>query len=76
MLKNCDYSFEKGFSQIQKKDLSIVKDLIMDTLNIKTNVSWYKRLYGHIEPRVSEMKKIESIFSDFEIKDIWGLVEK
>ena len=67
-----EFAFQKGWSQVQNKDAATVKKKIMDALGIKTRVSWYQRLYGNIEPRISEAKVIEEIFSEYEIKEVWG----
>jgi hypothetical protein len=66
------FSFQKGWSQVQNKDVRAVKEKIMSALGIKTRVSWYQRLYGNIEPRISEVQAIESIFAEYGIIEIWG----
>lgn len=66
------YSFKKGFDQVQKKDIPEVKKKIMEALKLKFRSSWKARLDGSIEPKVSEAKKIEEIFAEYGIKDVWG----
>lgn len=67
-----NFSFQKGWSQIQNKDLKAVKEEIMTALNIKARVNWYSRLNGKVEPRVSEAHAIEGIFAKYDVTDIWG----
>lgn len=66
------FSFLKGFNQVQVQHVSAVKKEIMKALKVNTRVSWYSRLYGNVEPKVSEAKSIESIFSKYGIKEVWG----
>jgi hypothetical protein len=67
------YSFQKGFNQVKLGRRQVVKDKIMNALNLKI-AAWYARLNGNVEPKVSEAKTIERIFSEERppIKDIWG----
>lgn len=67
-----EYSFKRGFAQVQQKDVQKVKERIMSALGLTTRVSWYARLNGSVEPKVSEAKAIEMVFVDFGIKDVWG----
>lgn len=70
MMEN--FSFKKGYQQIQQKDAKEVRQRIMSALNLTSRRSWGLRLNGHIEPKVSEAQIIESIFNDYDIYDIWG----
>lgn len=67
------FSFLKGYNQIPVAKVAEVKSKILQALNLKTRVSWYQRLYGNVEPRISEVKAIESIFSEYGIEDVWGI---
>ena len=49
-----------------------VKNEILAALGLKTRVSWYQRLYGNIEPRITEAKAIEAVFAKYGINDVWG----
>ncbi len=69
------FSFQKGFSQVQQKDVSEVKNKIMSALNIRTRPGWKYRLDGRIEPKVSEAAAIETIFAEYGITDVWGEYE-
>lgn len=66
------YSFLKGFSQVPLKHASTVKKEIMDVIGIKTRASWYQRLYGNVESKMSEATAIEEIFAKYGIKKVWG----
>ncbi len=67
-----EFSFKLGFSQVKRKDVQEVKNRIMNALGLRTRVSWYARLNGTVEPKVSEAKIIESVFADFGITRVWG----
>ena len=66
------FSFLKGFNQVPVKFVPAVKKEIMQAIGIKTRVSWYQRLYGNVEPKVSEAAAIESVFAKYGIKEVWG----
>ena len=67
-----DYSFELGFSQVRQKDVEEVRARIMGLLGLKTRPSWYARLSGTVEPKVSEAKAIEELFAEYGITEVWG----
>lgn len=67
-----EFSFWKGWSQVQVKDQSDVRDKIMKSLNINTRMAWCQRRLGKVEPKVSEARAIESVFSEYGIEDVWG----
>ena len=39
---------------------------------MKTRNTFYIRMRGEIEPKVSEAEAIEKIFSEYGITDVWG----
>lgn len=45
---------------------------IMAALSLQTRNTFYVRLRGKIEPKVSEAEKIEEIFRDYGITEVWG----
>jgi hypothetical protein len=67
-----EWSFQKGWGQVQNRDSKAVKAQIMRALNLKTRVGWGDRMWGRIEPRISEVAKIEEIFAEYDIQDVWG----
>ncbi len=66
------FSFQKGFNRLQKKDIKEAQKKIKEALGISSSPSWYDRLYGRVEPKISEVEKIEGIFKEYGITDIWG----
>ena len=67
-----NFSIKKGFGQLQQKDAPLVKQKIMIALNLNTRSSWWYRLNGMVEPKVSEAQAIEKIFADYGVTEIWG----
>ena len=67
-----NFSFKKGYDQVQQKDAKDVRQKIMNALNLTSRRSWGLRLQGLIEPKVTEAQAIENIFSEYGITDIWG----
>jgi len=72
LMSNKAYAFQKGFRQVKNEDLRNVKKEIMTALGLQSRTSWYQRLYGNVEPRVSEKIAIQGIFAPYGITDIWG----
>ena len=64
--------FLKGYNQVQRKDLVAVRTEIMAALGITTRGTFYARMRGKPEPKVSEAQAIEAIFHRYNITDIWG----
>jgi hypothetical protein len=67
-----NFSFKKGYQQVQQKDAKEVRQKIMTALNLTSRRSWGLRLNGIIEPKVSEAQTIETILNEYGITDIWG----
>jgi hypothetical protein len=51
-----EFSFLSGYKQIKRKDVTQVKEEIMRALSITARTNWYFRLYGKVEPKVSEVR--------------------
>lgn len=66
------YSFKRGYSQVRQIDAPIVKVKIMNALGLTSNMAWWQRLNGIVEPRISEAEAIENILAEYGITDIWG----
>jgi len=49
-----------------------VKNQIMEALGITSYHGWYHRLHGRTIPNIEEYRKIETIFAQYGITDIWG----
>ena len=66
------FSFRKAWGQVPKNKAEEVRKRIMDALGMKTRNTFYIRLRGEIEPKVSEAEAIEAIFKDYGITEVWG----
>ena len=68
------HSFEKGYSQLMKKDIRSAKQDLMDCLHIVANNTFYRRLAGDVEPKETEIVAIEKVFKKYGIdnKKVWG----
>ena len=66
------FSFTRGWSQVRRCDIANIKVDLMAALNIKNRVSFYDRLTGKVEPRISEVQSIESVFAKYGITDVCG----
>lgn len=68
------WAFRKGFESLQKRDSRKVKMEIMNRLGIKrTNtVSFYKKMNGSTELKISEAETVKEIFEKYGITDFWG----
>ncbi|MGM9763334.1 MAG: hypothetical protein ACI3ZQ_04880 [Candidatus Cryptobacteroides sp.] len=67
-----NFSFKKGWVQLRSKDQPKVRTKIINALGLKCVASFYPRLNGAYEPRVTEAKAIETIFAEYGITDVWG----
>jgi hypothetical protein len=67
-----EFSFLRGYHQVRLMDNELVKEELMQALGITSRSSWYFRLYGQVEPRISEARAIEAVFEKYGITDIWG----
>jgi len=47
----------------------------MIALDITTRQPFLDRLNGKIEPRVTEVERIEQIFAEYGITEVWGQVK-
>lgn len=67
------FAFLSGYNQVKVVDAAKVKAEILKALKLKTRVSWYQRMYGNIEPKISEYRAIERIMKKYGVtKNIWG----
>ena len=73
-----EYSFKKGFAQLSTKEASEVRAKIMSSLGLNSRASWYIRLNGNVEPKISEVNVIEAIFKEYNIAELlaWGASKK
>lgn len=66
------FSFQRGWSQVQLGDIEKCREELMTALGISTRVAFHHRLKGNVEPRVTEAKAIEDVFAKYNIVDVWG----
>ena len=66
------FSFQRGWSQVRRCDQQAVKSELLTAMNINNRVSFYERLNGMIEPRITEYEAIVQIFAKYGITDVWG----
>lgn len=66
-----NFSFKHGWLQLRRGDMPAVKTKIINALGIAEQ-SFFRRLRGDIEPKVSEAAAIERIFAEYGITDVWG----
>jgi hypothetical protein len=66
------FSFKKGFSQLTIRDVKSARKELMEALGIGTRAGFLKRLKGEVEPKASEVEKIEEVFDRYGIHDVWG----
>jgi len=69
--KRQKYSFKRGYNNLPRKHLNEVRQEITEALGL-TRESFYRRLRGEVEPKVSEAQIIEDIFNRYNITNIWG----
>lgn len=67
-----EFSFERGWSQVKIADVAKVRAKLMASLNLTTRAAFLNRKRGDVEPKVSEVKAIEAVFSEYGIKEVWG----
>ncbi len=67
-----NFSFRKGWRQLPQAKVAEAKGRILKALGLQVSTSFYYRLYGKCEPKVSEAQAIEEIFHSYGITDIWG----
>lgn len=66
------FAFKKGWEQLPQKSAAEVKNRIIKALGSQSATGFYARLNGQVEPKASEYLKIEAIFHEYGITEIWG----
>ena len=72
------YSFQNGINQVKSARKNVIRAKIMKALQLRSLAAYYARLNGVIEPKISEARAIEKIFSEEKppIRQVWGIGEK
>ena len=66
------WSFQKGLDNIRSADLMECRKKLKCTLNIQSSWGLRLRATGAIIPKADEIEKIEGIFKEYGITEIWG----
>ncbi len=66
------YAFLKGWRKVPKADANTLRGDICAALGGISISTFYSRLQGQPEPKISEAQAIESCFAAIGITDIWG----
>lgn len=61
----------KGWMQVQQGQVKEVRKALLDALKISSYASWYLRLRGNYDFRISEIESITQVFADYGIVDVW-----
>lgn len=61
--------------KVKNRDMRQCRSDLMAALDLKTRRAFLQRLYGNVEPRISEYQVIEAVFAKYGITDIWGAAE-
>ncbi|MBV5348903.1 hypothetical protein JZU61_04505 [bacterium] len=70
MSKN--YAFNRGFNQVSVGNAPLLKEELMKALKIKSRAAWIRRINGQVDPKVSEINSVETVFAKYGIKQVWG----
>lgn len=66
------FAFLRGWKKIPNGQTNAIRDEICATLGGVTLPTFYARLKGIPEPKISEYQAIEEVFARHGITDIWG----
>ena len=67
------FAFVRGMNRVPAMNVVQCKNEICSAMGWNNRTSYYKHLYGEIEPRVSEAQAIEQIFAKYGVTDVWGI---
>lgn len=66
-----DFSFRRGYYSLPNKMMEEFRLTVMNALNISKE-SFYRRMRGETELRVTEVEYIKGLFKKYGITEIWG----
>jgi len=64
------YSFKPAYESLPANKQNEVRLKIMEALQLSLT-AFYSRMRGDVEPKVSEAKSIETIFTEYGIDKVW-----
>ena len=66
-------SCKRGYNQIRKCDEEAFRSEFMEIFGIRSRISFYNRINGKSEPKMSEIAKINNLFRKYGVTtNIWG----
>jgi predicted transcriptional regulator len=65
-------AFKRGINNTPIRHIRAVRKELMAALGITTRPALLARIKGDVEPKVSEVEKIEEVFARYGIVDVWG----
>jgi len=66
------FAFLRGWNKVPVGMTNIIRDEVCAALGGVSLVTFYSRLKGIPEPKISEYQAIEEVFARHGITDIWG----
>lgn len=66
-----DFSFRKGYYSLPGKNMEEFRLTVMKALGISKE-SFYRRMRGQTELRITEVEYIKGLFNKYGITEIWG----
>lgn len=67
------FSFLKGWGDLKQRDVDVAKRELMETLKIKADATFYRRLRGQIVPTVEEYNQVLDVFKKYGVKQPYGV---
>jgi hypothetical protein len=67
-------AFQRGWMSVTQASASTVRAKIMFALGLTTLQAFRDRMNGKTQHSDAEIEKIEAIFKEFNIIDVWGRV--
>jgi hypothetical protein len=78
-VKNPDFAFAKGLSQVRQCDKKEILEKLSLLFGSKygeekgiSSVQMYNRKNGYVEPTITEHQGVVAIFKEYGIKEVWG----
>ena len=66
-------SCKRGYNQLRRCDEEAFRSEFMEIFKIRTRNSFYNRINGKPEPKMSEIAKINNLFRKYGVTtNIWG----
>lgn len=57
---------------MRQGDVAACRKDLMQVLNVTTRAAFLQRLKGNVIPNVLEAHEVETVFSKYGVKDVWG----